>query len=484
MSFLKKIQKKGRGKNHRELYFRAAAPSPTLECAKDESIFNKKETTKEESRKLSRPESLKNFQDDNRSRDITSSAACSKEATPKVITAPRAPLSEAVGDDEKKEEEKAHADTKGNGPKADSCRSNKTRSGSITVNRKAPLPPTSDRPSVSHPSPCQSAPPRRIPVRPAPPRRPRPARPPPPTVTQRGKKSGTASNAVDKGPCSVKKKANEICKYPKELNPFANCNSTTDDDCSSQKSEEAFGTSHQRQRKRQKYSKREEYPMKKNSLDDADEMSEKVPGTRRQRRKGKQKESKSEEYLIEGSDCPSSDVDEMSEKPSSARRKRRTRKRKESKNEEFLIGQNPSNDTDWGKSSSCSDSTETSDMWSVSSLEDIQFAVNTAAIPELNVKNAEQGLAGNNEKDAQINREDSGDLKAHSFPSCREVSSVNVPSTKKGNDSASIRSTNVDASTAKEFKDADEKPILKQAKASEEASAMEERQGGDDCGKL
>ena len=35
MSFLKKMQKKGRSKNHQELHLRASVPSPTVECAKD-----------------------------------------------------------------------------------------------------------------------------------------------------------------------------------------------------------------------------------------------------------------------------------------------------------------------------------------------------------------------------------------------------------------------------------------------------------------
>ena len=35
MSFLKKMQKKGRSKNHQEFHLRASVPSPTVECAKD-----------------------------------------------------------------------------------------------------------------------------------------------------------------------------------------------------------------------------------------------------------------------------------------------------------------------------------------------------------------------------------------------------------------------------------------------------------------
>ena len=41
-------------------------------------------------------------------------------------------------------------------------------------------------------------------------------------MKQPGKKSDTTS---------VKKKENEICQYPKDLNPFANSNGTTDNDC-------------------------------------------------------------------------------------------------------------------------------------------------------------------------------------------------------------------------------------------------------------
>ena len=36
MSFLKKMQKKGRSKNYQELHLRASVPSPTVERAKDE----------------------------------------------------------------------------------------------------------------------------------------------------------------------------------------------------------------------------------------------------------------------------------------------------------------------------------------------------------------------------------------------------------------------------------------------------------------
>ncbi|XP_022795113.1 uncharacterized SDCCAG3 family protein-like [Stylophora pistillata] len=434
MSFLKKIRKKGRGKNQRELYFRVLAPSPTLECAKDNCLLNNEETTNEESRKLSRPGSLKNFLNDNRSRDITSSAPCSKVAATKANTAPSASLSDVLGDNEKKKEEKAHADTKDDGPEANSCQSNKTRSGPITVNRKAAHPPTSDMPAPSPP----------IPVRPPTPGRPRPARPPPPTIKQPSKNDATASNAVGKGTCSAKKKANEIFKYRKELNPFANCDSTTNNDFSSLNSDKAFSSSPQRHR-------------------------------------GKQKESKIQEYPKADSECPPSDADEINEMSSSTRRKRRRRKRKESENEEHPIERNPSNGTDWGRSSSCSESTETSDKWSVSSLEDIQFVVNTAAMEEVNVKNALQRLAANNEKDAQANREDSGVSKAQLFPSGKEVSSVDFPSTKNDDDSANFGSTNVDASTSKDFKNVYERTILKQAKVSEEENAIEERQGGGDC---
>ena len=43
MSFLKKMQKKGQSKNHRELYFRASVPSATLECVEDKWYVEKKE---------------------------------------------------------------------------------------------------------------------------------------------------------------------------------------------------------------------------------------------------------------------------------------------------------------------------------------------------------------------------------------------------------------------------------------------------------
>ena len=36
MSFLQKMQEKGRSKNHQELHLRASVSSPTVECAKEE----------------------------------------------------------------------------------------------------------------------------------------------------------------------------------------------------------------------------------------------------------------------------------------------------------------------------------------------------------------------------------------------------------------------------------------------------------------
>ena len=145
---------------------------------------------------------------------------------------------------------------------------------------------------------------------------------------------------------------------------------------------------------------------------------------------------------------------------------------------------NPSNDTDEENSSSILESTDTSDMWSVSSLEDIQFVVNTATVEEINVKTALQGLAASNEKDEQVDREDSGDSKAQSFPSDKEASPDDLPFTNKDNVPASIGSTNLDASTAKDCSNVGERSIIKQVQPSEEVIAMEECQGGDGCGKL
>ena len=182
---------------------------------------------------------LKSFRKEKRDGDVTSGAACFKEATTEAKAAPRTPLSGVVGNHEKKKEAKAGADTIGDSPQKASCRSNKTRSGPTKVKRKAPPPPlpSSDSLTVSHTSPSLSAPSRPIPVRPAPPpqRQPRPCkaappRPPPPTIKQPGKKRGIASDAAGKGPSIIKKKANEICKYPKDLNPFAISSSATDND--------------------------------------------------------------------------------------------------------------------------------------------------------------------------------------------------------------------------------------------------------------
>ena len=90
--------------------------------------------------------------------------------------------------------------------------------------------------------------------------------------------------------------------------------------------------------------------MDKNPFNDTDDTREKVSSTRRQRLRRKRKESKS-------------DAEEMCDKPSNTRRRRRRRKRKESKSEEYPIKLNPWSDSDEGKSSSCSESTKTSDSW-------------------------------------------------------------------------------------------------------------------------
>ena len=111
----------------------------------------------------------------------------------------------------------------------------------------------------------------------------------------------------------------------------------------------------------------------------------------------KRKESKTEEYKME--DNSSSDADDMRNMPSDTCGQRHKTKRKESKNEEYQEERSLSNDTDEENSSSFSELTNTSDMWSVSSLEDIQFLMNTAAVEEVNVNTVLQGLATNNEKD-------------------------------------------------------------------------------------
>ena len=404
-------------------------------------------------------------------------------ATTKASTAPLAPLSGVVGNHEKKKEAKAGADTKGNSSQAVSCRGrNKTRSGPTKVKRKAPPPPLplSERPSVSHTSPSQSGLPRPVSARPSPPippprqpptRKAAPPRPPPPNMKQPEKKSDTTS---------VKKKENEICHYPKDLNPFANSDGTTDNDCSSQNSGKASSARRQRHKRRRKNSKSGEYPMENNPFNDTDEMSETPSSTRRQRRRRKRRESMNEEYKM--GDISSSDTDDMRNKPSSTRGQRRRTKRKESNGEKYKMEHNPSNDTDEENSSSILESTDTSDMWSVSSLEDIQFVVNTAAVEE--VKTTLQGLAASDGKDEQVDREGSGDSKAQSFPSDKEVSPDNFPSTNKNNVLASIGSANLDASTAKDCSNVGERSVMKQVQPCEEVIAMEECQDGDSCGKL
>ena len=141
---------------------------------------------------MSRPGSLKSFRKEKRDGDVTSGAACFKEATTEAKAASRAPLSGVVEDHEKKKEAKAGADTMGDSPQKASCRSNKTRSGPTKVKRKAPPPPLplSERPSVSHTSPSQSGLPRPISARPSPPippprqQRTRKAAPPRPPSTE------------------------------------------------------------------------------------------------------------------------------------------------------------------------------------------------------------------------------------------------------------------------------------------------------------
>ena len=222
--------------------------------------------------------------------------------------------------------------------------------------------------------------------------------------------------------------------------------------------------------------------MENNPLKDTNEMSETPSSTRRQRRRRKRKEFKNEEYKMK--DKSSSDADDTRNKPSSAFGQRRRTKRKYSYGEKYKMEHNPFNDTDEENSSSISESTNTSDMWSVSSLEDIQFVVKTATVEEINVKTALQGSAASNEKDEQVDREGSGDSKAQSFPSDKEASPDDLPSTNKDNVPASIGSTNLDASTAKDCSNVGERSIIKQVQPSEEVIAMEECQGGDSCGKL
>ena len=188
-----------------------------------------------------------------------------------------------------------------------------------------------------------------------------------------------------------------------------------------------------------------------------------------------------EEYKM--GDISSSDADDMRNKPSSTRGQRRKAKRKESNGEKYKMEHNPSNDTDEENSSSILESTDTSDMWSVSSLEDIQFVVNTATVEEINVKTALQGLAASNEKDEKVDREASGDSKAQSFPSDK-VSPDDLSFTNKDNVPATIGSTNLDASTAKDCSNVGERSITNQVQPSEEVIAMEECQGGDSFGKL
>ena len=188
-----------------------------------------------------------------------------------------------------------------------------------------------------------------------------------------GKKSDTTS---------VKKKENEICQYPKDLNPFANSNGTTDNDCPLQNSEKASSARRQRHKTRRKNFKSGEYPKGNNPFNDTDEMSETPSSTSGQRRKNGKNPKQT---TIQNEDNSSTDADDMRNKPSNTCGQRHKTKRKEYKNEEYQE-RSLSNNTNEENSSSFSELTNTSDMWSVSSLEDIQFVVNTAAVEEVNVK--------------------------------------------------------------------------------------------------
>ena len=110
--------------------------------------------------------------------------------------------------------------------------------------------------------------------------------------------------------------------------------------------------------------------------------------------------------------------------------------------------------------------------------------MNTATVEEVQVKSNQQGLIPNSEKEEQGGRADSSDSKAQSFPSDKEVSPDDVPCTNKDNSFASVGSTNLDTSTAKDFTDVDDRPILMQAEPSKQVTDMVEYQGGDRYGKF
>ena len=112
-----------------------------------------------------------------------------------------------------------------------------------------------------------------------------------------------------------------------------------------------------------------------------------------------------------------------------------------------------------------------------------QLVMNTATVEAVQVKSNQQGFISNSEKEEQGGRADSSDSKAQSFPSDK-VSPDDLSFTNKDNVPASIGSTNLDASTAKDCSNVGERSIINQVQPSEEVIAMEKCQGGDNCGKL
>ena len=217
-----------------------------------------------DARELARRRSSKNCQLSNSNGEGSSGTTSSKETSTKTESTLNSVLSEAVADDESTDGAKGGGVAKGDGCQVVFSSGNSTRSGKTKVKRKAPPPPrpASPHPALPHPNTSRPAPPRPAPPPPRPSRA-GPPRPPPPTAKRTNKKNGTASERTSKGLSSI--------KYPKNLNPFADSITITDDDHWSQESEKTSGARRKRRGRKAKKSKNEKYPEDFNPFGDIEE---------------------------------------------------------------------------------------------------------------------------------------------------------------------------------------------------------------------
>ena len=217
-----------------------------------------------DARELARRRSSKNCQLSNSNGEGSSGTTSSKETSTKTESITNSVLSEAVADDESTDGAKGGGVAKGDGCKVVFSSGNSTRPGKTKVKRKAPPPPrpASPHPALPHPNTSRPAPPRPAPPPPHPSRA-GPPRPPPPTAKRTNKKNGTASERTSKGLSCI--------KYPKNLNPFADSISSTDDNHWSQESEKTSGARRKRRGRKAKKSKKDQYPLEFNPFGDIEE---------------------------------------------------------------------------------------------------------------------------------------------------------------------------------------------------------------------